>query len=365
MPAVGAHGQGTVTRRADGRFQVSVTMTGGRRIYRYARTPREAERVRRQLVEAREADLDPTRQTLAVFLRSWIGGLRDAKRQRVRPRTLDHYAMIVERHIIPALGSLPLERLTRRRIQAWLDADPASPRTIRHHHAVLRRALNTAVGDTLTRNPAIGVELAEADYDGSLPLTVDEARRLFAATVDDRLHALWRLAVDTGLREAELLGLGWDDVDLDAGTVTVISQLQRLDGEWVRTPTKAARSLDELSIAGPTVAALRAHKLAQADERRDDWRYFGLVFVTPKGEPYHAADALRRFHAACDAAGIPRRRIHDLRHSSMTLMRELGIAEDVRMARVGHSTKTMARRYAHVRPGEDRVAADTLGEALG
>ena len=94
-------------------------------------------------------------------------------------------------------------------------------------------------------------------------------------------------------------------------------------------------------------------------------RFYGLVFVTPKGDPIGRSEVLRAFHAACDRAGIARRRFHDLRGSSLTIMAESGVAEDVRMARAGHSTERMARHYARVREQRDREAAEALERAIG
>lgn len=370
-----AYGDGTITRRPDGRLQVTVWSQGKPH---YAQVParlvaadpkaakRKAKELQRQLIAQRDADLNPSAQTLADYLRSWLGGLRDAKHRRIRPRTLDHYAMIAEKHIIPTLGRTRLDKLTERHVQAWLDADPAAPRTVAHHRAVLRRALNVAVRQRIvSRNVAIPVELATVPEYSGKPLTFDEARRLLVASKDDRLHALWRLAIDTGLRSSELLGLGWDDVDTTTGTVTVTSQLQRRKGEWFRAETKAARTLARLSLGAPTVVALETHRKKQAAERQPGWKYWGLVFTTRDGNPLDQATVLRAFHAACDAAKIERRRFHDLRGSVATLMQELGIAEDVRMARLGHATRDMARHYAQPREGLDRSAADRLAEAIG
>lgn len=359
---VGEHGQGTIVRLPDGRYRVALTMADGKRVWRRARTDRQAERIRRELAEMRERDIDPTRLTLAAFLRSWIESLRDGR--RVAPRTLDHYAMIAERHIIPALGRYTLSQVTARRIQAWLDADPGSPQTVRHHHAVLRRAFNVAKRQRLvTDNPAEGVEVPASDWEGGDPLTQDEARALLEATADDRLHALWRLAIGTGLRQGELLGLSRDAVD--GRQVTVTAQLQRLRGAWVFRKPKVARSVKVVHLDERTAEVIDAHKRRMADERRPDWRYHGLLFVTGEGEPYHQSEVLKAFHRACDRAGIPRRRFHDLRGTSATILRELGVTEDTRMARLGHSTARMARHYAQPSDVQDQDAADRLGEALG
>jgi len=374
---VGEHGQGSKvpieTRRKDGtirhRIRVAVTMADGRRVWRTARTEREADRIRAQLVEARELDLDPSRQTLAAWLRSWIGRLRDAKRQRLAPRTLASYAMIVETHIIPGLdprNRLPLTKLTAARIQAWLDASDGSARSIHHHRAVLRQALNRAVRQRiLAYNPAAGkaIELPDAAWHGAKPLTIEEARALLASSEGSRWHPLWRLAIVTGLRYGELMGLTWDD--LEPGAVTVRAQLQRIAGSWVRRSTKSARAVERIAIDPKTTAILDRHRIRMAAERTDDWEYFGHVFTDEHGQPHDHKRVLTAFHEACDAAGIPRRRFHDMRASSATLLRGLGVAEDTRMSRMGHSTTAMARHYAAASPEQDRLAAEKLAEAIG
>lgn len=359
-----SYGDGTITPRKDGRLQVAVVVAGKRRYAMIPAGPKQKQRAeakRRELHAQREAGLDPSAQTLGDFLDGWIVSLH----KRVRPRTLDHYSMIVAQHIKPALGRHRLDRLTERHVQTWIDSDPAAPRTVAHHRAVLRRALNSAVRQRIVgRNVARDVEMPPIpDYRGK-PLTLEEASRLLAATKDDRLGAAWRLAIDTGLREMELLGLPWDDIDLDAGTLTVRRQLVRRQREWRFDKPKAGRDLETISLAADTVSALRRHQIRQADERQTSWRYFGLAFVTERGDPYQPAAFLREFHRACDKAGISRRRFHDLRGSNATLMRQLGVPEDLRMARLGHSTTTMARHYAQAGTGIDREAAETLATAL-
>lgn len=366
MPRMGKHGAGSITRRKTGPpFQIALTWPGGRRVFRYAHTEEQAEAERVELVRLRDLDLDPSRQTVADFLRSWIAGLRDARIQRVRPRTLEHYQLIIERHLIPALGRHSLSDLREHHVQTFIDHSRAAGRTVCHHRAVLRRALNVALKRRLvTFNVAVGVELPDAEWRGQKPLNLQEAQALFEVTVDDRLHALWRLALDTGLRQSELLGLGWDDLDLERGTVRVTSQLQRIAGAWVRTPTKADRALQTLAITEDTVTALREHQRRMAAERKPDWVYYGLVFPSIKGQPLVNRVVLNAWHAACDKAGIERRRFHDIRHSANALQRELGTAEDVRMGRYGWSTTGMARRYGKASETQDRLAADRLGEAL-
>lgn len=365
MPNMGKHGAGSIVTRKHGPPYHATLIVGGRRIYRYAQTEAQAKVELAELVRQRDLDLDPTRLTVAEWLRSWIQGLRDAKNQRVRPRTLTHYTLIVERHCIPNLGRLRLPALRESHVQRWLDAETVGPRTVHHHRAVLRRALNVAVRQRLIAvNPAIGVELPDATYHGAKPLSLGEARAVLVATQGDRLHPLWRMAMETGLRQSELLGIGWDDVDFDAGTVKVTGQLQRIGGAWVRTATKADRDLESLAIGADMVAVLREHQRRMAEERKPEWEYFGHLFVTPRGQPIVNRVILREWHAACAKAGIAVRRFHDLRHSHATLMKALGVAEDTRMARMGQSTVAMARRYGKASEAQDREAVDALSKAL-
>jgi integrase len=356
MATMGQHGDGTITARRDGRLQVAVTMLDRRREFAYVpkslvrRDPkaaaRMAERLRDELLERRDAELEPGRQTLAAYLRSWLTSLEQAKRRKVRPRTLEHYRLIVEAHIIPALGAVRLDRLREPAVQRWLDGMDGSPRSVMHRRAVLRRAYNVAQRKRLVvHNPAIAVELPEDDWAGGNPLSFDEARRLLQATADTRLGALWRLALDTGLREGELLGLGWTHLDPDARTVTLEAQLQRINRAWVRVPPKADRSLGA-GDHGRDGRRPRGPPQTPGGRARPEWTFWGLIFLTEAGEPYHRRAILREFHAACDAAGIERRRFHDLRASTAHLMSEAGVAEDVRMQRLGHATQKMARRYA-------------------
>jgi integrase len=354
----------TKTPAGADRYRIAVTMADGRRVWRTARTPREAERIRKALVEARELDLDPTRQTLADYLRSWIAGLRDARNARVRPRTIENYAMIVERHIIPTLGGLKLAAVTARRIQAWVDADPGAAKSVILRHGVLRRALGIAVRQRLLPyNPAGPIDLPRPRTDIACPLTLAEAHQLLTATRGDRLHALWRLALVTGLREGELLGLAWDDVD--GATITVGHQLMRLNRAWVRVAPKSARSLTRVALDPETAAVLDAHRLRMAQDRTPDWTYFGLVFVNERGQPFHRTIVLRLFHEACDAAGISRRRFHDLRHTSAHLLSDMGVTMEARKARMGHSTDAMATMYSGASEVQDRLAVKRLGRALG
>jgi integrase len=372
MGGMARHGDGGVTKRKDGRLQVAITLTSGRRIYRTIprlsdpKRQRElAERARRELVTMREAELDPGGQTLEAFLRSWLRDMASATHARIRPNTLAAYTVIAEKHLIPVLGEHRLERLRESHVQAWLDGLAISAQYVSHCRAFLRRVLNVAVRQrVIARNPAVGVELPRIPKYKASPMAQAEIRTLLEATTDDRLGALWRVAAITGLRSGELAGLSWDDVDLERGVITVTARLARQNGEWVRVALKADRPLERMAIDRRTAELLDAHRIRQAAERTADWPYWGLVFTTAAGYPLDRWRLRDEFHRACDLAGITRRRPHDIRHTNNSLMRDVGVAKDVRKARQGHSTDEMDDRYGLPSEIQDRDAAERLSEAI-
>lgn len=368
-PMARAKGQGTITPIAPSpagvkRWRVAVTMASGQRVWRTAHSPREAERIRAQLVEARELELDPTRQTLADYLRSWVGGMREARNARVSVTTVDHYAFVSERHIIPVLGGYRLAAVNPTRVQAWLDGIDGAPRSVIHYHAILRRALAVAVKRRLLPyNPADSVEIPDAGAEVGDPLTVEEAQAILEATREDWLGPLWRLVLVTGNRRGELLGLSWDDVGPDS--ITVRAQLARRNGTWALVPTKAARKVAEVHIDADTATLLDKHRRRMAEARTPEWQYHGLVFVTTDGRPWHGREILTEWHRACKKAGVRERRFHDTRHTNLSILADLGVTEDTRQNRAGHNTTAMARKYAQASEAQDRDAAERIGRALG
>lgn len=368
MPPMGRpKGQGTIvpdkpTPTGQPRVRVAVTMADGRRVYRRVH-PKDGERTRQKLVEARELDLDPSRQTVEGFLRTWVEGLAKARNQRVRPNTLRAYRYAIER-IVPDLGKRKVAGLRHEHVQDWIDGLDASPASVRQYHSVLHTALSRAVRQRLLPwNPATGADLPERDRHGvAKPLTLVEARTLIAATERDRLGVAWRLGLVTGMRSGELRGLSWDAVG--DGWVEVREQLLRIDGAWVLGDPKVERDVERIAIDPGTAAALEAHRRRMAAERQPDWAYHGLVFLTETGQPYHSKGFSDAFDDACRIAGLGERRVHDLRHTNLRLLNDLGVPEEVRMARAGHEEKRTHRDYAGASAEQDRLAADGLGRAL-
>jgi integrase len=200
-------------------------------------------------------------------------------------------------------------------------------------------------------------------------LTVEEAQQLLAATDDDRLYALWSVALGVGLRRGEALGLRWQDVDLDGGTLRVEQALQRTKGGLVLGPTKTPRSRRTIPLPAVCVRALKIHRARQNVERLavgDSWQDSGLVFTSNVGTPVEPRNVNRSFTKLIEKAGVRPVRRHDLRHTCASLLLAQGVPLRVVMEVLGHSQIAVtANTYTHVLPTLQREAADLMDRALG
>lgn len=233
--------------------------------------------------------------------------------------------------------------------------------------AVLKSALEHAVReDELPRN----VKTAAPRTRRFQPLTAAEARQFLQAASGNRLHALYELALRTGLRKGELLGLRWEDLNLDGGTASKHRSLQcTRTGGLTTLHTKTRASERRIALPTECIHSLKRHREQQQDERRavgTGWTDSGLVFTTPAGSPLDPTNLTRRFGRLLSRAGLRRIRFHDLRHSTATLLLEQGVDLVVIKELLGHAhIGVTAGVYAHVRLRLQRQAIDTLGNALG
>jgi integrase len=194
-------------------------------------------------------------------------------------------------------------------------------------------------------------------------LSAADARRLIDATADDRLHALYVLALTTGMRQGELLALAWDDIG--EGTVTVRATLARIDGEWLRLEPKTERGRRTVVLTSEASTALAEHRRRMAGERTPAWRYHGLVFTTARGEPIHGPNLIKPLRAYLASLGLPPITWHDLRHSAASVMLAAGVPLRVIADILGHATiRVTADLYAHVGLELQRDAAERVSAAL-
>lgn len=369
------NGEGTVYRAAGDRPRpwcavVTVGWTAdGRpvRRARFAASRTQALTLLRELRHARDIGLRGGNATVTEYLARWVA---DAD---LRPRTRDNYERGCRMYWAPLLGARRLSELTPVDIRAALATIPRAAKTRANILGILRAALAQAVRDgILERNPAALVAAPRGEPKPRGALNVEQVRRLLEATRHDRLYALFLLAATTGMRQGELLGLTWSDIE--GNRVHVRRALARIDGEYVGVPVKTTAGLRDIVLGPSALAALDAHRARQAAEAaaaglynphtRRGWRDRGLLFCRPDGEPLNSRVVTLAFQSHLAAAGLPKATFHDLRHFAATAM----VAEsgDLKMAQVvlGHSNiGVTADVYAHAVEAQLQRAA-TLMEGV-
>jgi integrase len=363
--------EGSIRLRPDGRWEARI-MLGYKRFSFYGRTREE---VQDKLTSARYEyqrglPVAVERQTVAHFLTNW---LEESVQQSRRPSTIRSYRQIVTGHLIPEIGRYQLSKLSAQHIQKYMNAklaDGLSPRTVQYHHATLRCALNEALSmDLVKRNVAKLVKPPSPRRHRISPLSPDDARRLIEAADDHRLSALFTVALGLGLRQGEALGLTWDRVDFEVGTIRIDQQLQRVDGKFKLIPPKSEQSHRTVAMPATVKRALHQHRREQLEERLaagvtwDDWN---LVFTSNRGTPIDHSNVRRVFQMVLRSAGLPSTiRYHDLRHSCASLLLAQGVPERVVMEILGHSDIRMTSRYLHVLPSVSEDAAARMDAIFG
>ena len=368
------NGEGSITKRKDGRWMARYTVQtakGPKRKHIYGRTRQEVAVKLSKSVSDRVGGVvfDGDHETLESYLRRWID---EVLRGTVKQSTLENYTYIVRLHIIPELGRVRLRALksrdVRRHYREKQDAG-LSPRTVQIIHTVLRKALQQAVrDDVLPRNLCDAVTAPRPTKKEMQPLTPEQAKRLLENVRKDRLRALYILAVTAGLREGELLGLRWEDVDLERKLLQVRRQLTRTrDGLSFTAPKRGkARVVRLTDIA---IAALKAHREAQNEERARAgslWEETSLVFTSTIGTPVDVGNlTYRSFRPLLKRTNLPRIRFHDLRHTCATLLLSKGTHPKIVQERLGHANISMTMdTYSPVLPDMQEKAVSAMDDAL-
>ncbi len=244
-----------------------------------------------------------------------------------------------------------------------------APKTVRNVHIMLHRALADAVGwRYLSDNPISFARPPKVSRGGRSVWTIEQLGRFLAYTSGDRFFALFLLAATTGMRRAELCGLHWSALDLDAELLSVQETRVVVDGRAEASDGKSDSAGRLIALDPATVAALRAFHTLQESEREffdRDYIDLGLVFTWQDGRPVHPDTIRERFARLIAACGLPRIRLHDVRHSYATAALRAGINPKIVSHRIGHSSAAFTLNvYSHVTPGMDRSAASEVAELL-
>lgn len=342
-------------------------------------TKKDAERKLSELLHQLDSGgfVKPSKLTVGEFLRQLQ---RDYVTSSVRPETAQGYAQKIDRHIIPSLGRIPLAQLKPSHLQAFYNKSLESGRldghgglsaqTIIHINRILSDALSHAVKwGLVARNVAQAVDPPRSAHKEMQTLDSEGVRKLLDASQGTVYHPLIHLAVYTGMRRSELLGLRWRDVDLDMATLSITQVMHHLnDGRTIFQEPKSQKGKRQIALSPSAVLALRDHKQQQELARlltgvplkADD-----LVFSHPDGSPLLPNSVTHAFIKVIRRAGLNGIRLHDLRHTHATLMLRQGIHPKIVQERLGHATISITLdTYSHVTPGLQQAAALRFEEGL-
>jgi len=361
--------EGSIFQRADGQWTATIAIghdANGKRKRRtvYGKTRGEvAEKLTRLQGQKLDGTLcDDERLTVGEYLPRW---LEDSARPTIKENTYDNYETMIRVHIAKHIGGVKLAKLSPAHVQGMysvMERGGASGRVRLLCHAVLRRSLKQAVRWQLViRNVCDAVDPPKVEKREIQPLTVEQSQKLLAEVRGDRMEAVYVLALTAGLRQGELLGLKWNDIDLQAGTVSVQRTLRLKAGRVIVTSPKSAKGRRLVELPSMTVDAIQDHRKRMLADGHAGCEW---VFCNEAGNPVDKNNLVRRsFKPTLKRAELPPIRFHDLRHTHATLLLLQGEHPEVVQERLGHANIAMTLDiYSHVLPSMQRGAADRLGD---
>jgi len=308
--------------------------------------------------------IKPSKTTLGEFLERW---LKDYAKPNLSPRGFERYQGIIIKHIVPELGSIPLTQLKPEHLQKHYTRklnNGLSAGTVRYHHAVIHRALQTGVKwGILSRNVADAADPPRAQHKEMQTWDEYDITRFIEGSKDNPYYALFYTALFTGMRRSELLALPWGDVDFIFSQIYVNRSLHHLkDGSYVFTPPKSAKSSRTIALSPSAILLLKEYKEKQEAVRenlgiplRDD----DLVFSTPEGKPLRPNTITRAWTMLASHYGLKPIRFHDVRHTHASIMLKQGVHPKIVQERLGHSSiQITLDTYSHVAPGLQEAAAE-------
>jgi integrase len=363
------HGEGTIFQRSNGSWRAQLTVNGERFSYS-AKTKSDCIDwiATMQFQRSRSFDHKGGNTSLKIYMEQWL----ENHKVSVRLKTYHRYKGLSEKYIIPRLGDIGLSDLHPLNIERFytdLVMDGIGIRSVRLCHSILHCALKKAVAyGWIPRNPAHGITLPQYKP-AEMQVWNDSQVSVFLMTAESSRHkALYHVAITTGMRQAEILGLQWSDVDWDRGTIQVRRQLQRVRGKgWSFLEPKTRNGRRKIILSKGTLIALHFHKERQrfsisiAGER---WQKHELIFPNSVGNPMDPSNLRKDFNRLMSDADLPKIRFHDLRHSAASLMLNNGIPVIVVSRILGHAkpsiTLDLYGHLYHEMQGEAAKVMDKL-----
>lgn len=363
------YGSGSVYQRktSDQRWVASfIVEETGKRKYLYADSQKEAEALLQKALREQEQGTLVTgpQQKFGDFLNRW---LEEVHKPMIRISSYANYRNLLDKHILPALGHIRLQKLTAFQIESFYARklkDGIAPATVQLMHAVLHKSLDYAVlRGFVPRNVSDTVSSPRKERHEIQTLTPEQAQHLLEVAHDHRLEALLTVALATGMRRGEILALRWKDINLEKRHLQIRHTVGHVAGHgYIETEPKTKRSRRSLILPQKVIDALHHHYLTQLEEQKKagaSWEDHDLVFSNKHGGYLSSGTLFHMFTVLLKDAGLPHMRFHDLRHSAATILLTMGIHPKVVQELLGHSTISMTMDiYSHVLPSMQQDAMD-------
>ena len=374
------HGEGSIYQRSDGRWAASISLEGGKRKTFYGKTRKAVQEQLKTALHQQQQGILATgpQQKVEQFLQHW---LENVHKQSIRSRTYERYEEIVRLHLVPGIGHHQLQKLSPQHLQSFYTnklEEGLSTTTVISFHNVLHKALETAVRwNFISRNVCDLVSPPRRKRFEIQPLSVEQVQQLLAVTRDHRQEALFLLALATGMRRGELLGLKWQDINFQAEMLQIRRILTRVPTKvkkpqgatYVEAEPKTEKGRRSILLPQFVLEALKLHRFRQSEARLKagvEWQEHDYVFCTSVGTHLHPTrDVLNQLKVLLAKAGLPAIRFHDLRHSSATMLLSMGVHPKIVQEILGHSQISMTLdTYSHVLPTMQKEAMSKLNELL-
>ena len=375
-----ANGEGNIRKRKDGHWEGRYTAgrnpATGKAIYKNVLGKTQAEvkeKLKKAIEEAKGLDVAKAESyTVGQWMDVWYEYYAKIK---VRPSSHKTYEGYIKNHIKPSIGNIPLTKLTTLdlqrlyqklltegrvdRLEAQNQPKGLSPKTVRNINQVISSAMHLAIQQHLiAQDPTDGCALPKTEHREMQTLSADQLAAFLLEAKHSGVFEMYYIELATGLRRGELLGLKWQDIDLDSGVIHVRRQVGRIDGKVQEAPLKTKNAYRNISIGADAVSILWEKK--KQDGGRSEY-----VFPSPTGGPMSPDSVLKMLHRVLDRAGLPEIRFHDLRHTFATLALQNGVDVKTVSGMLGHfSAGFTLDTYAHVTTAAQRQAADTMGDVL-
>ena len=374
-----ANGEGSIRKRPDGRWEGRYTAghdpETGKTVYKNVLGKTQAEvkaKLKQAIQENAEVDtLKAEKYSVGQWMDIWFENYAKIK---VRPSSHQTYRGYIDNHIKPNIGKIQLNKLTTLelqklykkllskgrvdRIEAKGQPKGLRPKTVRNIHQIISSAMEFAKSQKLIAiNPTDGCALPKLEYREMKTLPVEQLASFLREAKESGVFEMYYIELATGLRRGELLGLKWEDLDLEQGTLRVQRQVSRINGEVVEAPLKTKNSYRTISLGTDAVGILK--------EQRKKCGNSPYVFPSPTGGPISPDSVLQMLHRVLKRAGLPKVRFHDLRHTFATVALQNGVDIKTVSGILGHySAGFTLDTYAHVTTAAQREAAKTMGSVL-